>query len=151
MLAPMIRPRTWHAVLSLTLPLAIPACGSQANTTEGSSETGGAVPTSGTISNPPAAGGTSANGGASAGSSASTSVFVLPESCAEFGFDVQLGCVGCPSQPPTCECLAGAGFALLPEQACTSGTCLAAVDCERLCQNFDTGFGPEWSDDVGVR
>jgi hypothetical protein len=25
---------------------------------------------------------------------------------------------------------------------------LTGVDCERLCQNFDTGFGPEWGEDV---
>lgn len=101
------------------------------------------------MSNSSGAGGAGPNGGAPASSSGSAA-FRLPESCSEFGFDVRLGCEGCPAPAPTCECLAGAGFPVLPEQACISGKCLAAIDCERLCQNFDTGFGPEWSDDVIV-
>jgi hypothetical protein len=74
----------------------------------------------------------------------------LPETCSEFGFEVQLGCEECPAVAPTCGCLDELDglVQLLPDQACTSGKCLTAVDCERLCENFDAAFGPEWSEDA---
>ncbi len=81
--------------------------------------------------------------GAPAGSSSATSEFVLPESCAALGFDIQQGCDGCPVDPPVCECLQGAP--LVPEHRCTYGKCLTGFDCDRLCQNLN---GPDSNQDL---
>lgn len=128
----------WHAILALGLALASLGCGA---TEAGTSASGGAGG---------AAAGT-AGVGASGSSSGSSSAIAVPESCAEFGIDIRLGCQGCPDAPPSCECtdefyMAG-GARLLPERACTFGKCVSAVDCERVCQNFDE-FSEALTDDV---
>jgi hypothetical protein len=87
--------------------------------------------------------GPQADGGALDGSSGANSTFVLPENCAELGFDVHPGCETCPVEPPVCECLQGAP--LVPEHRCTFGKCLTAFDCDRLCQNLN---GPEFNQDL---
>jgi hypothetical protein len=65
------------------------------------------------------------------------------------GIDIHQGCEACPAVAPTCECLdlwyQSGGSRLLPEQACPFDKCLAAIDCDQVCQGFDPelGFGPE--------
>ncbi|HEX2880313.1 MAG TPA: hypothetical protein VHO25_12345 [Polyangiaceae bacterium] len=132
--------RKWCSILVLGLPLGVLGCG--------------ATPSTATITSGGAGGAVSSLAGAGGGSSGSSSALALPESCTEFGYDIQLGCEDCPAAAPTCECLdlwrQAGGTPLLPERACTFGKCLAAVDCDQACQHFDpaTGPGPEFLEDI---
>lgn len=66
--------------------------------------------------------------------------------CEEFGIELTEGCSQCPATPMDCECLNG--FDLFPQEACTFGGCITAIDCERVCLNFEGMVGPDFGSDV---
>ncbi|HEX2882337.1 MAG TPA: hypothetical protein VHO25_22610 [Polyangiaceae bacterium] len=66
--------------------------------------------------------------------------------CEEFGIEIVEGCSQCPATPLDCDCLNG--FGLFPEERCTFGGCITAIDCERVCLNFEGMVGPDFGSDV---
>ena len=99
---------------------------------------GGSTRTTDTASN-----GGSSNGGSSNGLGGTAAA---PETCKRYGIELAADCSQCPATPLSCACLSE--FPVFPKGSCTFGSCITAIDCERVCKNAADASRPEFGEDL---